>query len=126
MNVTASADFGIEEMNEACDHIREKSNSDVDLIFGLVFDEKTKDFVKITVVATGIENYIDKRALDIISENPICPRWRKISTYQLLSEEKKGLPDEKLTKQYSDNFGPAFVKERQVHPPGIDPKPSIS
>ena len=77
MNVTASADFGIEEMNEACDHIREKSNSDVDLIFGLVFDEKTKDFVKITVVATGIENYIDKRALDIISENPHLPKMEE-------------------------------------------------
>ena len=73
MNVTASEDFGIEEMNEACDHVRERANSDVDLIFGLVFDEKAKDFVKITVVATGIENYMDKRISDIISENPHLP-----------------------------------------------------
>ena len=68
MNVTASEDFGIEELNEACNHVRERANGDIDLIFGLVFDEKAKDFVRITVVATGIENYIEKRATDIISE----------------------------------------------------------
>ena len=73
MNVTASDDFGIEELNEACNHVRERANSDIDLIFGLVFDEKAKDFVRITVVATGIENYIDKRATDIISEQPYSP-----------------------------------------------------
>ncbi len=73
MNVTASEDFGIEELNEACSHVRERANGDIDLIFGLVFDEKAKDFVRITVVATGIENYIDKRAIDMISEQPYSP-----------------------------------------------------
>ncbi len=73
MNVTASADFGIEELNDACTHIRERANGDVDLIFGLVFDEKAKDSVKITVVATGIENSIQKKAESIISETPYTP-----------------------------------------------------
>ena len=73
MNVTASEDFGIEELDEACKHVRERANGDIDLIFGLVFDEKAKDFVRITVVATGIENYIDKRVTDIISEQPYTP-----------------------------------------------------
>ncbi len=73
MNVTASEDFGIEELNEACNHVRERATGDIDLIFGLVFDEKAKDFVKITVVATGIENYIEKRATDIISEQTHSP-----------------------------------------------------
>ena len=70
MNVTASQDFGIDELNEACSHVKEKANGDIDIIFGLVFDEKTKDSVRITVVATGIENYINKKAVDIISEQP--------------------------------------------------------
>ena len=33
MNVTASEDFGIEELNEACSHVRERANGDIDLIF---------------------------------------------------------------------------------------------
>ncbi len=68
MNVTASKDFGIEELEEACSHVRERANGDIDLIFGLVFDEKAKDFVRITVVATGIENSVSKKAADMISE----------------------------------------------------------
>ena len=73
MNITASEDFGIEELNEACRHVRERANGDIDLIFGLVFDEKAKDFVRVTVVATGIENYINKKVADIISEQPYSP-----------------------------------------------------
>lgn len=70
MNVTASEDFGIEELNEACSHVRERAGSDIDLIFGLVFDEKVKDFVRITVVATGIENCIRQKVTEIISQQP--------------------------------------------------------
>ncbi len=70
MNVTASEDFGIDELNEACNHLKENVNGDIDLIFGLVFDEKAKDFVRITVVATGIENHIDKKAAEMLSEQP--------------------------------------------------------
>lgn len=68
LNVTASEDFGIDELNEACRHVRERANNDIDIVFGLVFDDKAKDFVRITVVATGIENYIEKRADDMISD----------------------------------------------------------
>lgn len=56
LNVTASTDFGIEELNEACNYIREKAHDDVNLIFGLVFDENTEDSVQITVIATGIHS----------------------------------------------------------------------
>lgn len=68
MNVTASEDFGIDELNEACKYIRERANSDMDIIFGLVFDEEAKDFVRITVVATGIENNMQRKAETLISE----------------------------------------------------------
>lgn len=36
LNVTASPDFGIEELNEACNYIKERAHEDVNLIFGLV------------------------------------------------------------------------------------------
>jgi cell division protein FtsZ len=55
LNVTASPDFGIEELNEACNYIKERAHEDVNLIFGLVFDDSMKDAVRITVIATGIQ-----------------------------------------------------------------------
>ncbi|MCH8028700.1 MAG: cell division protein FtsZ [Candidatus Dadabacteria bacterium] len=54
INVTASKDFRIEELNEACSFIKERAHEDVNLIFGLVIDEDFEDKVLITVIATGI------------------------------------------------------------------------
>lgn len=56
INVTASPDFGVEELNEACNYIKERAHEDVNLIFGLVFDEAMRDAVRITVIATGIQS----------------------------------------------------------------------
>ncbi|HXG30571.1 MAG TPA: cell division protein FtsZ [Thermodesulfobacteriota bacterium] len=55
LNVTASPDFGIEELNSACNYIKERAHEDVNLIFGLVFDESMRNSVRITVIATGIQ-----------------------------------------------------------------------
>ena len=46
INVTASSNFSIDELNEACNHIRSRASSDVELIFGLVVDETMGDKVK--------------------------------------------------------------------------------
>ena len=55
INVTASSNFTIDELNEACNHIKSKANQNVELIFGLVVNEVLGDKVKITVIATGID-----------------------------------------------------------------------
>ncbi len=55
LNVTASPDFGIEELNQACNYIKDRAHEDVNLIFGLVFDEAMRNAVRITVIATGIQ-----------------------------------------------------------------------
>ncbi|MGH7885252.1 MAG: cell division protein FtsZ [Thermodesulfobacteriota bacterium] len=60
LNVTASPDFGIEELTEACDYIRNKAHDDVNLIFGLVFDNNAKESVRITVIATGIQSSVER------------------------------------------------------------------
>ena len=55
INVTASSNFTIDELNEACNHVKSKASSSVNLIFGLVLDESLADKVRITVIATGID-----------------------------------------------------------------------
>jgi cell division protein FtsZ len=56
LNVTASPDFGIEELNEACNYIKDRAHEDVNLIFGLVFNPEFKESVQLTVIATGIQS----------------------------------------------------------------------
>jgi cell division protein FtsZ len=56
INITASSNLGIHEVNEACTLIREATeNEDVQISFGVVLDESMRDEVKITVIATGFE-----------------------------------------------------------------------
>ena len=56
INITASSQLGIHDVNEACNLIRKATqNDDVQINFGLVMDEKMEDRVKITVIATGFQ-----------------------------------------------------------------------
>ncbi len=70
LNVTASPDFGIEELNQACEYVRQKAHNDVNLIFGLIFDEEVEDSVKITVIATGIKGKPEERNINIVTDLP--------------------------------------------------------
>ena len=56
INITASSQLGIHDVNEACNLIRKATqNDDVQINFGLVLDEKMEDKIKITVIATGFQ-----------------------------------------------------------------------
>jgi cell division protein FtsZ len=54
VNITASPDFGIQEMNDAVDLIQNQAHEDANIIFGLVHDESLDDEVRVTVIATGV------------------------------------------------------------------------
>jgi cell division protein FtsZ len=53
ISVTGGPDLGIFEVNEACMLIQEEAHEDANIIFGAVIDEKMKDEMRITVIATG-------------------------------------------------------------------------
>ena len=47
------------EVTEAASLIQEEAHEDANIIFGAVLDEKMKDEVKITVIATGFQRKAD-------------------------------------------------------------------
>src|SRR5256884_1040134 len=53
INITGSTSLKLAEVQEACTIIQSAAHEDANIIFGAVLDEKTKDAVKITVIATG-------------------------------------------------------------------------
>jgi cell division protein FtsZ len=56
INITASSQLGLHDVNEACNLIRNATeNNDVQINFGIVLDEKMGADVKITVIATGFQ-----------------------------------------------------------------------
>ena len=56
INITGSASLKLAEVQEACTIIQSAAHEDANIIFGAVMDEKMKDSVKITVIATGFKD----------------------------------------------------------------------
>ncbi|HEY2775952.1 MAG TPA: cell division protein FtsZ [Candidatus Binatia bacterium] len=61
VNITASEDFGIQELNEAVDLIQTQAHEDANIIVGLVHDANLEDEVRITVIATGFGERLTDR-----------------------------------------------------------------
>jgi cell division protein FtsZ len=55
INVTGGRDLLLHEVSEASDIIYEAADSEANIIFGAVLDERMKNEVKITVIATGFD-----------------------------------------------------------------------
>jgi len=53
INITGSSSLRLAEVNEASTIIQSAAHEDANIIFGAVLDEKMKEEVKITVIATG-------------------------------------------------------------------------
>src|SRR5437588_690336 len=56
INITGSSSLKLAEVNEASTIIQNAAHEDANIIFGAVLDEKMKDDVKITVIATGFKD----------------------------------------------------------------------
>src|SRR6476619_4366983 len=56
INITGSTSLKLAEVQEACSIIQGAAHEDANIIFGAVLDEKAKDAVKITVIATGFRD----------------------------------------------------------------------
>ena len=56
INITGGPDMTLFEVDESCNHIREQVDQKANIIFGSTFDESLEGRVRVSVVATGIED----------------------------------------------------------------------
>ncbi|TBL78163.1 cell division protein FtsZ [Paenibacillus thalictri] len=56
LNITGGANLSLYEVNEAADIVATASDAEVNMIFGAVIDERLKDEIMVTVIATGFEH----------------------------------------------------------------------
>jgi cell division protein FtsZ len=76
INITGSSSLKLAEVQQACSIIQGAAHEDANIIFGAVLDEKMKDTVKITVIATGFKES-DMRPRHTETYDPIIvPRQR--------------------------------------------------
>ena len=56
INITGSADMGLEDVEAAAGLVQAAAHPDANIIFGATFDETMEDQIRVTVIATGFEN----------------------------------------------------------------------
>ena len=56
INITASPDVTLPEINEAAELIHSEAHPDANIIWGMVIDPQLQDTVRVTVIATGFED----------------------------------------------------------------------
>ncbi|MCK4906798.1 MAG: cell division protein FtsZ [Spirochaetes bacterium] len=89
INVTSNKSFSLQEYQDIINSISEKASDNAEIICGNVFDEKYKDEIMITVIATGFDQ-VDKRSenkIELISKNDFTKPY-------FLSEETDSSEDE--------------------------------
>jgi cell division protein FtsZ len=63
LNVMGGYDLGMLEVNEAADYIAREADEDAIIIFGASIKEDMNDEISVTVIATGFEDMLGKRAV---------------------------------------------------------------
>ncbi|HEV2991624.1 MAG TPA: cell division protein FtsZ [Candidatus Angelobacter sp.] len=83
INITGSSTLKLAEVNEASTIIQSAAHEDANIIFGAVLDEKMKDEVKITVIATGFKTDQPQRKERTASSAHVAiSSARTVSAYQ--------------------------------------------
>jgi cell division protein FtsZ len=111
INITGSASLKLAEVQEACSIIQNAADDDANIIFGAVLDEKMKDSVKITVIATGFRDADYSHG-----------RRAEVSTGFVVSREPVSRPTfSRETKSNDDDFfrrdEPEFESDPEPTPP---------
>ncbi len=96
INITGSSSLRLAEVNEASTIIQSAAHEDANIIFGAVLDEKMKDEVKITVIATGFRDVSRRRD----ASNPVAEVVHQVrastasvhATYEIPAMHEPGSP----------------------------------
>ncbi len=78
INITGGPDLTLFEVNEASSLIQEAAHEDANIIFGSVIDSNIVDEVRITVIATGFDNY-----KEVDAEPPLYVERKTTSQHQV-------------------------------------------
>ena len=109
INITGSMSLGLHEVNEACTIIREAAGcDDVQINFGVIFNESLGDAVKITVIATGFQ-----------PENSPLPERRGSATPVIRVQQRPPDPEPLPNHSYV-----AASRAPEPAPPPIAPPPA--
>jgi cell division protein FtsZ len=135
LNITGSSSLKLAEVYEASTIIQSAAHEDANIIFGAVLDEKMKDEVKITVIATGFRAEVRQHSRDTkiataaAIQHARQAQWatppepqitrRADAGYELQGEDVgfRDVPEPEPTPIAAPPVAPAVESPRQTQPP---------
>ena len=135
-NVTGGSDLGLFEVNEAAEVIKEAADPEANIIFGTVIDDRMRDEVKVTVIATGfdpakkpkpqsrygaesasgVESTLDERSREILAEIE-RDRAERANLEEQMGEES---PFARPTEREATEIRPSERQPVPVRPSGLE------
>jgi cell division protein FtsZ len=112
INITGSNSLKLAEVQQACTIIQGAAHEDANIIFGAVLDEKMKDAVKITVIATGFKEGDIRRSRRHENYDPVIMS-REVSRH--VSHQRDRFDDPETVAEAA----PVFESE-----PAFEPEPA--
>ncbi len=73
INITGSADMGLDDVEAAANLVQEAAHPDANIIFGATFDDSMQDEIRVTVIATGFDEPAKSAEAPVAARTPVRP-----------------------------------------------------
>jgi cell division protein FtsZ len=114
ISITGGRDLMLYEVDEAATRIREEVDQDANIIVGATFDESLDGVIRVSVVATGIDQAAAQRSTPAATELRIADLAQGLRNEGLRNE---GLRSEGLRSEGLRSEGPRFSERYERHEP---------
>jgi cell division protein FtsZ len=117
INITGSANMTLYEVDEAANRIREEADPNANIIFGSAFNQDLGDKIRVSVVATGLDNHYNNA-----KTNPQAIDSSKLPQYSIpiTIDQKSGF---EVKKQDTSFLNKDNLKDNPEKPPFIPAQP---
>lgn len=116
INVTASPDVTLQEVNEAAELVHAEAHEDANIIWGMVIDETMQDKCRVTVIATGFgEKALDEAGTTTVSA-PQIGTARELSVRETASREPAAIATSSggILSKKSKEAAPEVIKLKKL------------
>ena len=120
INITGSSSLKLAEVQEACSIIQTAAHEDANIIFGAVLDDKTKDSVKITVIATGFKDSDVRRRMQEAHSSPFISA-REPARFSDPEPEFESEPTPRPVVMQSETGVQGATAQAEVPMPAVNP-----
>ena len=122
MNITASPDITMDEIDQASQMVAEEAHEDATVIWGIAYDPNMQDEMKITIIATGFENKNEKGDFPFANKNVAAEAPKAAPSFVPATSEEEVDSAEEAPIESDDDFADLISMLKKGRTKGNDQK----